>query len=118
MQYTLKELKATLKAQIQSSPKAQLKALVKLYNLQTQQEKIGFHTNTTNCVGFTKPDAHILTSIARQHLQGFTLTEKQFKVLFYKIPKYANQLAILAIKDNLYNVIQVSPKRVKYSPKK
>ena len=69
-----------------------VRAVVALYEQQTEDEKFAHTTKQTNGVGFSKYDVEFLSSIAVQVRGGATLTEKQLVVVRKKINKYAGQL--------------------------
>jgi hypothetical protein len=73
-----------------------IKALLWLYKYQTEEEKLDYTTRNLNGVGFTGPDAPILTSFAKQVVEKYHLTEKQLQILRRKIKKYENQMAKIA----------------------
>jgi hypothetical protein len=74
-----------------------LKALVAIFNCQTDEEQHQATTTDWNEIGFSGADAEILTSFANQHLKGWTLSQKQMALLHKKIGKYAGQLWWLAL---------------------
>jgi hypothetical protein len=73
-----------------------IKALLWLYKYQTEEEKQDFATHNLNGVGFTGPDAQILSSFAKQIVEKYFITEKQLQILRRKIKKYENQMAKIA----------------------
>lgn len=68
------------------------RGLLRIYDNQTDDEQRAEETKYWNNIGFTGADAHILSSFATQVLKGFSLSEKQQKILFKKMPKYSSQL--------------------------
>lgn len=68
------------------------KALVKLYEKQTYDEKQAHETKEHNGVGFNGVDAKILTSFANFYKKTGFLTPKQLIIARKKIMKYAAQL--------------------------
>ena len=81
-----------IKAVLLTSQDQREKALIKIFNRQTQDEKIAETTKYHNDRGFTGADATILTSFANQLMTKKYLTEKQNFLLSKKIVKYSNQL--------------------------
>jgi hypothetical protein len=69
-----------------------LRALVKIYEKQTIEEKRKKTAKRPNGVGFNRVDAEILSSFAEQVKRSGDLTEKQLEILFKRIPKYASQM--------------------------
>ena len=68
------------------------KALLRIYDAQTESEKQVASTTHFNGVGFTHSDASFLTGCARTLLSHGHLSEKQLPYVFKKIGKYARQL--------------------------
>jgi exopolyphosphatase/pppGpp-phosphohydrolase len=102
---TVSEIVASLRSQLGKSPKQALKALVILFNRQTEDEKAMELTRHANNVGFNHNDSKILTSIAKQYLKGYTLSDKQMAVLMRLVPKYARQLVLRAIDLGTYKKV-------------
>lgn len=84
------------------------RAVVAIFNKQTEQEKSSEQTTEHNKVGFSAFDATILTSFAKQILKwdreenskySFPLSPKQLVMARKKIVKYAGQLAKIANKE-------------------
>ena len=68
-------------------------ALVRIFENQTEDEKVSKETTHCNMIGFTASDARILTSFAQFYQTHGFLSEKQTKWLMPKMGKYAGQLA-------------------------
>ena len=68
------------------------RGLLKIYSFQTQFEQAVQSTAVYNNVGFTGADGTILSSFAEQVGKGHTLSKKQRRILFTRMPKYAKQL--------------------------
>lgn len=98
--YTKKQLVEKMKAQLQKDDQAQ-KALLRLYEYQTQAEKASSDSHVDNGVGFSKFDSEILSSYADQLIKRKFLSSKQMSILKLKITKYATQLVDLAIGKGL-----------------
>ena len=92
----------TLRLQLSSKPNQAIKALVVLFNRQTEDEQIEEHTRYYNNVGFNHNDAKFLTSLAKQYISNGHLSEKQMICLMRIIPKYAKQLVEKAIAEGKY----------------
>jgi hypothetical protein len=69
-----------------------IRAIVKLYELQTLDEKSSGQTSNLNGVGFNSTDSFILSSFAEQINKGRTLSVKQLNLAFKKLPKYNKQI--------------------------
>lgn len=74
------------------------RAVIAIFNKQTENEKEVESTNMRNNVGFTGADAKILTSFAKQLLKNKNrhLSDKQLAIAKRRIVKYAGQLAKIA----------------------
>lgn len=77
------------------------KALLKIYDRQTQDEKSSESTNHHNNVGFTGADAHILSSFAKQLLYKKFLSPKQMAIVLRKMPKYCRQIMSISNPEDL-----------------
>lgn len=99
---SVSEIVSSLREQLSNNPKQALKALVILFNRQTPDEQANAEVHHSNGVGFTRKDSKILTSFAKQHINGKTLSSKQMYLLLSLIPKYARQLVIRAIDNGTY----------------
>jgi len=78
------------------SDKAVARAIVAVYNLQTEDEQIMKETAHQNGVGFNGVDAEFLSSLAQFYTAKGFLTAGQLKYGRKKIMKYAGQLKMLA----------------------
>ena len=83
---------------LETSDEQLMKAVVKLYDYQTDDEKKGRETIHDNAVGFNKPDASFLTGMARLYSdQGLEkMTDKQIAKTRKLMLKYIAQLTIIA----------------------
>lgn len=68
------------------------KAVVKIYERQTFDEKVSHETKENNGVGFNGTDAKIMSSFAEFYQQRGYLSPKQLMIARKKIMKYAGQL--------------------------
>jgi hypothetical protein len=90
---TKAEMESFVKAKLTSNPKWAKAALLKLFSNQTSDEQTSHETKYHNNIGFTGADARWLSSLATQLRDKGYLTDKQMKVLYRKIGKYAGQIA-------------------------
>lgn len=91
---------------LEKSVKWLYKAVVAIYNGQTQDEKVAKTTSHDNGIGFNGVDAEILSSFAEQiKARGF-LTPKQIEIARKKMRKYAGQLARIAVENRCHNTIE------------
>lgn len=79
---------------------AVMRAIVAVYNLQTEDEKIEKVSKHENNVGFGKIDAKILAEYALDIKSGKGLTKAQIAIGRNKIKKYWRQLLMIANKEN------------------
>ena len=87
-----KDLEQVLKEQLRTQPKVALKALERLYENQTADERASKSTRYYNEVGFSGVDSTFLSSLAEQYLSRGRLSENQMRYLHKLLPKYAGQL--------------------------
>ena len=87
-----KDLIEQLRHRLASNDRWALRALMRIYQNQTADEQCREATIERNGIGFTGPDAEILTSFARQYQRRGRLTEKQMIILRRRIPAYARQI--------------------------
>lgn len=89
---TKAEVVSVLRKQLSVNPKQALKALVFLFNKQTEDEQRYGHTRHFNKVGFNHNDSRYLTYLAKKFIAGRSLTNSEIQNLYIRIPKYAGQL--------------------------
>ena len=82
-----------IKNQLATNQAWAVKALVKVYTLQTMDEQITGQTSNLNGVGFSGVDSKILSSFAEQVNNGRNLSDKQMAIVFKKMPRYHKQIA-------------------------
>jgi hypothetical protein len=77
---------------IANGENAARKALLAIFEYQTEQEKAALITQEANGVGFNGTDAHILSSFALQLQTKGWLSPKQMALVRKKMPKYSGQI--------------------------
>ena len=82
-----------IKNQLATNQAWAVKALVKVYTLQTLDEQATGQTSNLNGVGFNGIDSQILSSFAEQVNKGRNLSAKQMAIVFKKMPRYHKQVA-------------------------
>ena len=82
-----------IKNQLATNQAWAVKALVKVYTLQTLDEQVTGQTANLNGVGFSGIDSKILSSFAEQVNKGRTLSVKQMAIVYKKMPRYHKQVA-------------------------
>ena len=97
-----KEIEMAIKAAITTERDRAIKAMLRIYEYQTEDEKACGTVDNLNGVGFAGTDAELLTSFCKQFERRKSLTDKQVAILFKKIGKDAGQLTRQAISKNLY----------------
>jgi len=75
---------------------AVLRGLLRIYNLQTEDEKQMDDTRYNNGIGFNGVDGFIMSKFATFYMSRRYLTRKQFDLAKKKIMKYSGQLAKIA----------------------
>lgn len=81
---------------IQNNDKVMYRALVRLYDLQTEDEKVSKETKEHNGQGFNGYDAEIMSSFAEFYKKTGFLTPKQKVIARKKLKKYTKQLTNIA----------------------
>lgn len=81
------------------------KAVVRIYQNQTADEKRTNSTKVRNGIGFTGADAGILSSFAKQLSYKKFLSSKQDAFLVKRITKYARQLVDGSIAEGKIKVV-------------
>jgi len=87
-----KDMIEQLRLRLASQDRWALRALLRIYQNQTADEQCREATIERNGIGFSGPDAEILTSFARQYQQRGWLSDKQMAILRRRIPAYARQI--------------------------
>ncbi len=87
-----KALVEQLRLRLASNDRWALRALLRIYQNQTADEQTRDTTLERNGIGFTGPDAEILSSFARQYQRRGCLSPKQMAILHRRIPAYARQI--------------------------
>ncbi len=81
-----------LKYAISTKRGCAIRALLYIYENQTEDEKNTRTTKEHNCMGFNSFDADMLTGYVRYYQTYNSLTENQVKTLMQCMQKYAEQL--------------------------
>jgi hypothetical protein len=77
---------------------ANLRGLLRIFQLQTKSEQMAEYTTDWNGVGFTAFDAEFLTSLAKQFIKSKSLSKNQYKHVQKNMKKYSGQLLKIALK--------------------
>jgi len=89
---TQKDRTNYVRNRLKEDPKWALRALVVIYNHQTESEQATETTHFYNNVGFAGNDAPLFTSLAKQFIRSGTLSEKQMWHVMRKMHKYSRQI--------------------------
>ena len=89
---TKKDRTAYIREMLATDASWALRGMLRIYERQTEDEKVSEDTRHDNGVGFTGSDASLLSSYAKQVKAGRKMSEKQMKYIYKKMPKYARQL--------------------------
>lgn len=87
-----KQWESYLKNLLRTNDKALFAATLKIYELQTEEEKNKAKSIEENGVGFAKIDAEELTTIAIKIKHKIPISQHEYCVLKAKMPKYWKQL--------------------------
>ena len=87
--------KESVRALLEKSDKAVVRGLMRLYEFQSDTEQEREDAIARNKMGFNKPDARVLTNIAKWYESNGFLTPNQIRLVRKKILKYSGQLARL-----------------------
>lgn len=91
--------KDEIKNLILTNDKMVIRSVLKLYEYQTESEKLSYDSNIINGVGFNSFDAPFLTDIVKKIHNNVKLTKNQIFILRKKMLKYSNQLTRIANKE-------------------
>lgn len=92
--------KESLQKLISSNDTALYRAMLRIYNEQTNMEKELQETCDWNEAGFSGVDGKIMTSIADFYIKRKYMTIKQKQIVRTKMKKYCGQLLKLMAADN------------------
>ena len=90
-----------IKNQLATNQAWAIRALVKVYTLQTLDEQASDRTSHNNGIGFSGVDANILSSFAKQVNAGRNLSPKQMMIVYKIIPKYWRQVVSFIPADKM-----------------
>jgi cyclopropane fatty-acyl-phospholipid synthase-like methyltransferase len=105
---TKKEMKEFVKKQLATNKAWAIKALLKIFEKQTEYEREAGYTREYNKVGFTGIDGEILTSFAKHYQDRGFLSPKQMNIVYKKMPKYWMQIIKISDQKKLELQIRLS----------
>ena len=91
--------KDEIKGLIETRDDAVIRGMLRIYDLQTESEKVFGDTHEHNGVGFSGVDGEIMSSFSEFVNKAGFLTYKQMKIARKKMLKYASQLTKIANKE-------------------
>lgn len=80
------------KSRIKTNPGWALKAAIRIYQSQTQEEQSSHVTLSSNGVGFNSFDSPLISPIVDRYLRTKQIERKSIYHLQRRMPKYAGQL--------------------------
>ena len=90
-----------------------MRALLRIYQLQTASEKVIEYTADLNGVGFTGYDGEFMTSLAKQFINKKSVSSKQFRCIKKAMKKYSGQLLKIVLNEidckDIENLIPDTP---------
>lgn len=98
---TFGQLKTLMEHKLATKPESRIKALKTLFSYQTESEQRTETTHVFNGEGFNKADAPKMSSLLDYYNRHGKLTDKQHKLLYFKLKKYAGQLCRISINKKL-----------------
>ena len=91
--------KDEIKGLIESRDDAVVRGMLRIYDLQTESEKVFGDTHAHNGVGFSGVDGEIMSSFVECYNITNFLSYKQMKIARKKMLKYAGQLTKISNKE-------------------
>ena len=91
--------KDEIKGLIVNRDDAVIKGMLRIYDLQTESEKVFGDTHEHNGVGFSGVDGGIMSSFVEFYNKTNFLSYKQMKIARKKMLKYAGQLTMISNKE-------------------
>jgi len=82
-----------------TNDQAVIRGIIRIWEKQTEDEKVSETTNRNNNVGFTGVDAYILTEYVNFYNRNKYLSQKQTALARKKIIKYSGQLLRIMQED-------------------
>lgn len=91
--------KEEIKDLIENRNDAVIRGMLRIYDLQTESEKVFGDTHENNGIGFSGVDGDIMSSFVKFYNKTGFLTFKQIKIARKKMLKYAGQLTKISNKE-------------------
>lgn len=106
---TQKEWRKYIQDLLEHYDRAVVKAVVRIYQLQTDDEQNVRRSNVINGIGFSKNDAEFLSLVAEAFIAGRQVDKRTFEITRCKIKRYWKQLMKLSkagLEDKLIQIKQ------------
>lgn len=104
--FTKKQKIEFIRNKISSDRAWALKALTRIYEAQTEEEKTSASTIESNGIGFNGLDSSFLTSVTEFYLRTGFVSDSQLSFIFKKIGKYASQIYRISDEGKLESIMQ------------
>jgi len=88
---------------------ANLRGLLRIFQLQTFAEQVIENTTDWNGVGFAGMDAEFLTSVAKQFIKNKSISKPQYKFVQKAMKKYSGQLLKISLKEIECDIEKIIP---------
>ena len=95
------QIRDYVKHKLSTDPLWATRALIRIYDFQTNEEQASDQTIDHNGVGFSGTDGEIFSSFAKQFERRGSLSDKQMYLVFKKMPKYWHQIVRLSNQEQL-----------------
>ena len=103
-----KQVEKYIKQRLSKDTRWATRALVRIYEHQTEDEKVNETTRHMNGVGFNGRDADFLTSLAKQLESRGSLSLKQMSFVHKMMPKYWKQILHISDEEKLHKLILIN----------
>lgn len=113
---THKDWEEYLKNLLRTNDYALKKSIVKIYNRQTEEEKLYGRSNEDNKIGFNRYDSEDMSKFARILLDKRDLTDEQLQLARHTMPKYWKQL--MQLSKEKQERIHPKPEQIEFQLKK
>lgn len=105
MKVTKKAVKEFVQQKLACDDVWATKALLRIYAMQTEEEKSDRQTVNRNGVGFGIYDADVLTGLAKWYKDKKFFSPKQLGILHKKMPRYWKQIIMVSDEEKLNNMV-------------
>lgn len=106
MKITKKAIRDFLKSKLSTDKDWAIRAMIRIYDYQTDVEKNYQDTIDRNYVGFSGADGSIMMSVCEFYKKYNYVSPKQLALIFKKMPKYWHQIYTISDQNKLLSLIQ------------